>query len=136
MAIGTGTRLASRVVHAVVLHAFGPPSNLRFEELPDPEPGRGQLRIAVAACGVHLIDARIRAGRPMGPMPLPELPQVPGREVAGVVDAVRDVEAVHATELAPDVAVAMIGTGRTAMAILDVAHLRPDDVVLVTAAAG
>jgi NADPH2:quinone reductase len=38
--------------------------------------------------------------------------------------------------VATDAAVAMIGTGRTAMGILDVAELSADDVVLVTAAAG
>jgi NADPH:quinone reductase len=125
------------------------------------------VRIAVAACGVHLIDTALRAGRPMGPLPLPELPTIPGREVAGVVDAagpevderwvgervvahlgpasggyaelaVREIEALHRLPdgLADDAAVAMIGTGRTALAILEVAALTAEDVVLVTAAAG
>ena len=153
-------------MRAIRLHAFGPPGNLVWEEVPDPEPGPGQVRIAVAAAGVHFIDTAIRAGRRMGPMPPPDLPQIPGREVAGTVDAlgpgvdaawlgrrvvahlgpasggyaelaVRDVEAVHRLDGIPDaVAVAMIGTGRTAMGILDVAVIRADDVVLVTAAAG
>jgi NADPH:quinone reductase len=48
------------------------------------------VRIAVAAAGVHLIDTKIRAGVQMGPMPLPNLPDIPGREVAGTVDAVGD----------------------------------------------
>jgi len=154
-------------MRAIRLHAFGPAANLRYEEVDDPRPGRGQARIAVAACGVHLIDTALRAGRPMGPLALPELPTIPGREVAGVVDAVgpevderwvgrrvvahlgpasggyaelavREIEAVHALPdgLADDAAVAMIGTGRTALAILEVAALTADDVVLVTAAAG
>lgn len=154
-------------MHAIVLHEFGPAENLRYEPVDDPEPGPGQVRIAVAAAGVHLIDTAIRSGRPMGPMPLPELPAIPGREVAGVVDAlgeevdpswqgrrvvahlgmasagyaelaVREVEHLHALPdgVADDVAVAMIGTGRTAMAILDVARIGAGDVVLVTAAAG
>ena len=52
--------------------------------------------------------------------------------------AVREAEALHALPdgLADDAAVAMIGTGRTALAILEVAALTADDVVLVTAAAG
>jgi NADPH2:quinone reductase len=75
-------------MHAVRLHAFGPPENLRYESAADPEPGAGQVRIAVAAAGVHLIDTVLRAGLSGGgPMPLPELPTVPGREVAGTVDA-------------------------------------------------
>lgn len=52
--------------------------------------------------------------------------------------AVREVHALHelAEGLANDVAVAMIGTGRTTVAILEEAGLNSDDVVLVTAAAG
>ncbi len=154
-------------MRAILLHAFGPAENLRYEEVDDPVPGPDQVRIAVAAAGVHLIDTVIRSGRPQGPMPLPELPAIPGREVAGVVDAVgagadaewvgrrvvahlgaasggyaelavADADALHAIPdgLADDAAVAMIGTGRTAMAILEVAAVTADDVVLVTAAAG
>ena len=154
-------------MNAIRLHEFGPAENLRYEPVEDPVPGPGQVRIAVAAAGVHLIDTAIRSGVRMGPMPLPDLPAIPGREVAGVVDAlgpgvepgwhgrrvvahlgaasagyaelaVREVEHLHAVPdgLDDDVAVAMIGTGRTAMAILDTARIGADDVVLVTAAAG
>jgi NADPH:quinone reductase len=154
-------------MRAIRLHAFGPAENLRYERVDDPEPAAGQVRIAVAAAGVHLIDTKIRSGVQMGPLPLPELPAIPGREVAGVVDAlgpgvaaewlgrrvvahlgaasagyaelaVREVDHLHALPdgVADEAAVAMIGTGRTAMAILDVARIAPGDVVLVTAAAG
>jgi NADPH:quinone reductase len=154
-------------MRAIRLHEFGPPENLLYEEVEDPQPGPGQVRIAVAAAGVHLIDTVIRAGRSGGPFPLPELPTIPGREVAGVVDAlgpgvedgwlrrrvvahlgqtsggyaelaVRETDALHGLPdgLAFDAAVAMIGTGRTTMAILEVARLTGEDVVLVTAAAG
>ncbi len=154
-------------MRAIRLHAFGPAENLRYEEVDDPVPGPGQVRIAVAAAGLHVIDTVIRSGRPQGALPLPALPAIPGREVAGVVDAlgpgvdegllgrrvvahlgaasggyaelaVREADALHAIPdgLADDAAVAMIGTGRTAMAILEVAQLQAGDVVLVTAAAG
>ncbi|MFH8725775.1 zinc-binding dehydrogenase [Streptomyces termitum] len=74
-------------MHAVRLHAFGPAENLVHEEVPDPVPGPGQVRIAVAAAGVHLLDTALREGLP-GPFPAPAaLPTVPGREVAGTVDA-------------------------------------------------
>jgi NADPH2:quinone reductase len=49
-------------MRAIRLHAFGPAENLRYEEVDDPEPGDGQVRIAVSASGVHLIDAAIREG--------------------------------------------------------------------------
>ena len=81
-------RVAWSAMHAIRLHAFGPPESLRYEHVEDPRPGPGQARIAVAAAGVHLIDTALRAGRAMGPLALPELPTIPGREVAGVVDAV------------------------------------------------
>lgn len=154
-------------MHAVRLHAFGPADNLRYEALPDPAPAEGQVRIAVAAAGVHVLDTTIRSGANGGPFPLPELPFVSGREVAGVVDAVGSVDdarwlgrpvvahlgmasggyaelalaAVGSLHELPDTleagaAVAMIGTGRTAMAIAEVAALTGDDVVLVTGAAG
>jgi NADPH2:quinone reductase len=154
-------------MHAIRLHTFGPPENLVYEEVQDPQPGAGQVRIAVAAAGVHLIDTTIRAGVQRGPMPLPDLPAIPGREVAGTVDAlgpgvagewlgrrvvahlgpasggyaelaVRDVDAVHRIPdgAGADEAVAMIGTGRTTLAILEVAQLVPDDVALITSAAG
>jgi NADPH:quinone reductase len=154
-------------MHAIRLHEFGPPENLVYEEVEDPQPAAGHVRIAVAAAGVHLIDTTIRAGVQRGPLPLPDLPAIPGREVAGVVDAlgvgvdeiwlgrrvvahlgpasggyaelaVREVDAVHALPdgVTEDEAVAMIGTGRTTLGILEVAQVAPDDVALITAAAG
>ncbi|MFB4277323.1 MULTISPECIES: zinc-binding dehydrogenase [unclassified Nonomuraea] len=75
-------------MHAVVLHTFGPAENLSYEIVPDPEPGPGQVRIAVHAAGVHLVETMMRAGLSGGSTPpLPELPSIFGGEVAGVVTA-------------------------------------------------
>lgn len=155
---------------AIRLHAFGPPENLVLDQVPDPVPGPGQVLVAVRAHGVHLLDTTLRRGEAAGgPLPLPALPTIPGREVAGVVAAVGPgvdaawrgrrvaahlgatpdgggyarlavvpVEALHRVPdhvTAPD-AIAMIGTGRTAVGILDLAELDATDTVLVTAAAG
>ncbi|GAA1939308.1 zinc-binding dehydrogenase [Streptomyces durmitorensis] len=74
-------------MHAIRLHTFGPAEHLTYEEAPDPAPAPGQVRIAVTAAGVHLLDTAIRAGI-KGPLPeLPELPTIPGREVAGTVES-------------------------------------------------
>lgn len=74
-------------MHAIRLHSFGPAGNLVLEEVEDPAPGPGQVRVAVRAAGVHLLDTALREGV-QGPSPtLPELPTIPGREVAGLVDA-------------------------------------------------
>ncbi|MFD3558851.1 zinc-binding dehydrogenase [Streptomyces sp. NPDC058686] len=74
-------------MHAVRLHAFGPAENLVHEKTDDPQPGPGQVRIAVAAAGVHLLDTALREGM-KGPAPEPPtLPTIPGREVAGTVES-------------------------------------------------
>ncbi|WP_455360665.1 zinc-binding dehydrogenase [Streptomyces sp. SYSU K21746] len=74
-------------MHAIRLHAFGPAENLTYEKTEDPVPGPGQVRIAVTAAGVHLLDTALREGMP-GPFPEPpELPTIPGREVAGTVES-------------------------------------------------
>ncbi|HWJ10811.1 MAG TPA: zinc-binding dehydrogenase [Nocardioides sp.] len=77
-------------MHAIRQHAFGPASVLRLEEVPDPAPAAGQLRIAVEAAGVHLLDTYLRAGNGPATIARPQLPVVPGREVAGVVDRAGD----------------------------------------------
>ena len=74
-------------MQAIRLHEFGPATNLVLDDLPDLSPADGQVRVAVEASGVHLVDTTIRRGEP-GPFPSPELPTIPGREVAGVVDQV------------------------------------------------
>ncbi|MBB5934500.1 zinc-binding dehydrogenase [Streptomyces zagrosensis] len=73
-------------MHAIRLHAFGPAENLTYERTDDPEPAPGQVRIKVAAAGVHVIDTTFRSGDPKIPYDLPELPTIPGREVAGTID--------------------------------------------------
>ncbi|MGW4793297.1 zinc-binding dehydrogenase [Nonomuraea sp. NPDC004297] len=76
-------------MHAAVLHAFGSAENLRYETVPDPEPGPGQVRIAVKAAGVHLVETAMRTGLASDTLPpLPTLPAIFGSEVAGRVDAV------------------------------------------------
>ena len=77
-------------MRAIRHHAFGPSDVLVLDDLPDLHPAPGEVRIAVEASGVHLLDVSLRRGEAGGPLPLPELPTVPGREVAGVVDALGD----------------------------------------------
>lgn len=153
-------------MRAIRLHELGPAENLVLDELPDLEPASGQVRIAVAAAGVHLLDTALRRGEP-GPIPAPALPTIPGREVAGVVDrvgpgvhegwvgrrvvahlgpvpggyaeqAVCDVDLVYevpASISLPD-AIAAVGTGRTALGVVELEPPTADDVVLVPSAAG
>jgi NADPH:quinone reductase-like Zn-dependent oxidoreductase len=64
---------------------FGGPEVLELVELPDPEPGPGQIRVAVRATGINPIDWKVRSGAMGG-----DLPRRTGQEVAGVVDKVGD----------------------------------------------
>jgi NADPH:quinone reductase len=73
-------------VKAVILRETGAPDRLELGEVPDPEPGAGQIVVRVKAAGVNFADVLVRQGR--YPQP-PELPTVPGSEVAGEADGRR-----------------------------------------------
>lgn len=72
-------------MHAVVAREAGGPEVLSYTELPDPEPGPGQVLVRVAAAGVNFIDTYRRGG--VYPM---EYPHVVGAEGAGTVEALGD----------------------------------------------
>jgi NADPH:quinone reductase-like Zn-dependent oxidoreductase len=68
---------------AVRIHEFGGSEVLKYEDVPEPHPGPGEIRIRVIAAGVNPIDWKIRTGL-VGEMPLP---MTMGLDVAGIVDA-------------------------------------------------
>ena len=72
-------------MHAVVVSAFGGPEVLTEAELPDPEPGPGQITIDTSHAAVGLIDVLLRRGDMANRSGLPQPPFVPGLEVAGRV---------------------------------------------------
>ena len=76
-------------MNAVRFHEVGGPEVLRHEDVDQPVPDAGQVRLRVAATTFNGVDANIRAGFMQGPMPL-TLPHVPGVDVAGTVDALGD----------------------------------------------
>ena len=71
---------------AIVLRETGGPDRLELSEVPDPEPGDGEVVVRVRAAGINFADVLVRQGR--YPQP-PELPTVPGSEVAGEIDGRR-----------------------------------------------
>ena len=71
---------------AIRFHEFGGPEVLRHEDVDQPTPGLGQVRIRVTATSFNDIDTAIRAGDRQGPAPV-RLPHTPGVDVAGTVDA-------------------------------------------------
>src|SRR4051794_37171092 len=74
-------------MRAVTFLEYGGPEVLGVRDMPVPEPGPGQVRIAVRAAGVNPIDWKIRSGAMSAFMPV-EFPVIDAREAAGVVAAV------------------------------------------------
>jgi NADPH2:quinone reductase len=72
-------------MRAVRCHELTGPAALRVDELPEPEPGDGQVVIDVRAAGVNYPDVLVTQGKYQF---APPVPFVPGGEVAGVVRAV------------------------------------------------
>lgn len=69
---------------AVRLHGYGGADQLRYEEVPTPNPGAGEVLVRVIATSVNPIDWKIRRGDLKGVMPL-QFPVILGRDVAGEV---------------------------------------------------
>ncbi|CAJ37678.1 predicted NADPH:quinone reductase (alcohol dehydrogenase superfamily) [Methanocella arvoryzae MRE50] len=72
---------------AVRFHTFGGPEVLRYEDVPRPEAGAGEVLVRIRAAGVNPVDWKIRAGY-MREMFRDRLPMIPGVDMAGVVEEV------------------------------------------------
>jgi hypothetical protein len=72
---------------AVVLHEYGGPGKLKYEEWEDPQAGDGQILIRVTAAGINPIDWKIRSGAMKAFMPI-ELPAILGYDYSGIVCSV------------------------------------------------
>jgi NADPH:quinone reductase len=73
-------------MRAIVIRSFGAPEVLQLEEVPDPEPGPGEIVVEVHAVSVNrTLDLAVRAGTYAR---LPTLPHVLGVDPSGIVVAV------------------------------------------------
>jgi NADPH:quinone reductase-like Zn-dependent oxidoreductase len=119
------------------IHTYGGPQVLRFEEAPDPLPAAGELLVRVHAASVNPADWKLREGLMQAVMPT-RFPRIPGRDCAGIVEAVcRGVTAFHAGDRVHGV-VAFGGDGTHAeLAVLPAAQAArvPDALPLDDAAA-
>lgn len=70
---------------AIVCHEYGAISDLRYEDVPDPDPGDAEVLINAEAIGVNYPDGLLVQG--LYQMK-PETPFIPGMEAAGIVEAV------------------------------------------------
>ena len=118
-------------MRAVLCESFGPPDTLVVREVPDPEPGDGQVVIDVAGCGINFPDVLIIEDKYQFK---PDLPFSPGGEVSGTVSAVgAGVDGVSVG----DRVVALLGWGGMADKVVAPAAsilAVPDEVDLVQAA--
>lgn len=151
-------------MRAIVMRRTGDPEVLQVEEVPVPEPARGQVLVRTEAVGINFFETRVRSGAAL-PMHPATLPVVPGFEAAGTVAAVGEgvdaalvgtrvatvggsgayAEYVVAPAAAalplPDglsaaAAVAVAVQGATALAVLRAAALSGGEDVLIEAAGG
>lgn len=73
-------------MRALVMTDYGASDVLRIDQIAAPTPARGEVRIRVHAASINPVDWKIRSGRLKKTSPV-SLPYVPGRDVAGTIDA-------------------------------------------------
>lgn len=73
------------VLKAIRVHEFGAPEVMRLEEVPDLQPGPGQVVVKMKASGVNPADTYTRSGSYARK---PALPYTPGVDGAGVIESV------------------------------------------------
>jgi NADPH:quinone reductase len=140
-------------VKAIQIKEFGGPEVLEHTEVPDPQPGEGEVLVQVARCGVNFADTHVTRNDYLAEQ---ELPMVPGGEVSGTTPDGRRVAAMlmnggyaeqvavpEATlipvpdEVDDDQAAALLLQGLTAWSLLNFsARLEKGETVVVEAAGG
>jgi NADPH:quinone reductase-like Zn-dependent oxidoreductase len=78
---------AKPMMKAIVVHEFGGPEVLKYEDTPRPEPKENEVLVRVIAAGVNPVDGAIRSGKYakfFGSKP----PFIPGYDIAGVVEKI------------------------------------------------
>jgi NADPH:quinone reductase-like Zn-dependent oxidoreductase len=72
---------------AIVIHGYGGPQVLRYEDYPDPVPGDGEVLVRVVASSVNPFDFKLRSGSLKDFIPL-NFPAILGLDVSGTVESV------------------------------------------------
>ena len=110
---------------AWVVRQNGPPESMTFEDVPDAPPPPGMLRIAVEAAGVNFFDSLLIAGTYQQK---PELPFVPGAEIAGLVVEVAPESGFSAGDR---VLARLRSDGINGGGYAEIAHARPEDTLKI-----
>src|SRR5438128_8361314 len=75
------------IMKAVVIHEYGGPEVLKYEDVSQPEPKEDQILVRVIAAGVNPVDGLIRSGM-FAKHEKAVFPMIPGADIAGVVEKV------------------------------------------------
>lgn len=70
---------------AIVVHKYGPPDVMQVEDVETPQPSGTQVLVKIEAAGVNPVDTYLRTGIHAH---APKLPYTPGKDGAGIVEAV------------------------------------------------
>jgi NADPH:quinone reductase-like Zn-dependent oxidoreductase len=70
-----------------VIHEYGSPDELKFEDMPDPSPGPGEVLIRTAATSINPLDVKMRSGAVKEYFPV-SFPAILGWDVSGTVEEV------------------------------------------------
>jgi NADPH:quinone reductase len=146
-------RLWFAAVKAIQIQEFGGPEKLELVDLPDPEPGEGEVLLEVARSGINFADTHATRNDYLAEQ---QLPLIPGAEVSGRTPDGQRVAAILAgggyaervvvpeallvpvpEEVDDDQAAALLLQGLTAMALVRrCARVEPGETLVVEAAAG
>jgi NADPH:quinone reductase len=138
---------------AIQIEEFGGPEVLNLVDLPDPEPGEGQVLVEVARSGINFADTHATRNDYLAEQ---SLPMIPGAEVSGRTPDGRRVAALLGgggyaqkvlvpeallvplpDQVSDDQAAAMLLQGLTALALVKrCARIEPGETIVVEAAAG
>jgi enoyl reductase len=113
--------VAENMARAIQYTEFGGPEVLTFVDIPDPEPGKGEVAVRVEAAGINPVEWKQRSAlRDTGPI---TSPRRPGSDAAGIVTAVgKGVEGFRVGE--PVVVFLASGTYATDV-VVPASHLQP-----------
>lgn len=74
---------------AAVIHQYGGPEVLKYEDAPDPVPGPSEVLVKVSAASINPIDIAQRSGATKAWLPL-QFPAIVGRDVSGTIVKIGD----------------------------------------------
>src|SRR5215831_6299986 len=83
LGLATASLFAQSTMKAIVVHQFGGPEVLKYEDAPRPQPKENEILVRVIAAGVNPADTYVRSGK-FGSAAT--LPLVPGWDIAGIVE--------------------------------------------------